>query len=85
MKIKIEKVRVNVYGARDNYRFSFIVRWYPFYEDVQVDIDRMIIEARKEAIRIFRESYLRLRAHYGGHLDKIVWLHFDNGLKVEVR
>ena len=85
MKIKVEKVRVAVYGARDNYRFSFTARWYPFYEDVQVDVDRMIIAGRKEARRIFRESYLRLRDHYGAHLDKIVWLHFDNGLKVEVR
>lgn len=83
MKVKVEKLRVAVYGKRQNYRFSFIIR-VPLSYDTQTDVQRMIRVARREAKRIFKESKTIYLAKWGGHLEKIVWLIFENGLKTEV-
>lgn len=84
MKIKKEKVKINVYGLRQNFRFSFILKYHTD-NDFEQDIKRMIIEGRREAKRIFRESNGRMNAEYDSYLEKIVWLKYSNGLGIGVR
>ena len=83
IKIRKEKIRVGVYGVRKNFRFSFYIKFVPSY-DIEEDIKKMIRMGRREAKRILKESRDVAKKSYGASLEKVVWLSYDNGLKVEV-
>ena len=83
IKIRKEKIQVAVYGVRKNFRFSFYIKFVPS-DDIQKNIKKMIRMGRREAKHILKKSRIIARKTYGGRLEKIVWLSYDNGLKVEV-